>query len=294
MDRGNGLRQVFHEWRMNLAQRSDDKFGIELSTLGTGMGVIFGKEQGSLLRPHRLKAVRFEGGHIGKGNVIFGGKLPYLAVVTHIAFNVLLTVRAVTPDIANRERKQNGCGVLGSRVGDIFAQIPSKGVHCFHSSIRESDLFALLSEPFQAAAWLCSTKIAAVVVSELEQHVISGLHLPEHFVPGTLALKGTAAASGDGSIGDVDAGSVEEVGNVVSPSKIRLIARRRVARFNLLRSLRRQRALAAGWSSRHSRVRLVGRGLQHHHRKSFRFPDLAVHLESQVQVSSCTESRSAR
>lgn len=57
---------------MNLAQRSDDKFGIELSTLGAAMCVIFGREQGSPLRTHSLKAVRFKVGHIGKSDVIFG------------------------------------------------------------------------------------------------------------------------------------------------------------------------------------------------------------------------------
>ena len=61
-------------------------------------------------------------------------------------------------------------------------------------------------------------------MAHLEEDVVAGLHLGEDFVPGALVDEGSAAAAGVGSVGDVDAGGVEVVGEVIAPAEVGLVA----------------------------------------------------------------------
>ena len=65
---------------------------------------------------------------------------------------------------------------------------------------------------------------AAIVVAHLEEDEVAGFDFGEDFIPGALVDVGAAGASGAGAVGDVDACGVEDVGDVVAPAEVGLIA----------------------------------------------------------------------
>ena len=68
---------------------SDDyRFGVALSSLGAGVGVVDGEEGGGLFGAEGFEAVGLDGGHVDEGDVLVGGQLADVGVVAHVAFDL--------------------------------------------------------------------------------------------------------------------------------------------------------------------------------------------------------------
>ena len=94
----------------------------------------------------------------------------------------------------------------------------------FGAAVGQGDVFGLVAETFERASGLGAVEVAAVVVAHLEEDEVAGLDLGEDAVPGAFVDEGAAAAAGAGAVGDVDAGGVEVVGEVVAPAEVGLVA----------------------------------------------------------------------
>ena len=79
--------------------------------------------------------------------------------------------------------------------------------------ILPADAFA-----FAAGFEVGGERAAAVVVAPLEEDIVARLQLGHDAIPGAFVHVGACAAASDGAIGDVDAGGVEVVGEVVPPA----------------------------------------------------------------------------
>ena len=61
-------------------------------------------------------------------------------------------------------------------------------------------------------------------MAHLEEEEVAGLHLCEDFGPAAFVDVGARGAAGHGSVGDVDAGGVEEVSEVIAPAEVGAVA----------------------------------------------------------------------
>ena len=61
-------------------------------------------------------------------------------------------------------------------------------------------------------------------MAHLQEEEVAGFHFGEDFVPAAFVAEGAGGASGHGSVGDVDAGGVEEMGEVIAPAEVGSVA----------------------------------------------------------------------
>ena len=71
-----------------------------------------------------------------------------------------------------------------------------EGVHRFLVSIRQREFLALFAQPQQGSARPVLVRRAAIVVPELDQHIVAGFQFRPHLFPQTLRDEGAAAAPG--------------------------------------------------------------------------------------------------
>ena len=61
-------------------------------------------------------------------------------------------------------------------------------------------------------------------MAHLQEEEVTGLHLGEDLGPAAFVDVGAGGAAGHGAVGDVDAGGVEEVGEVIAPAEVGAVA----------------------------------------------------------------------
>ncbi len=142
------------------------------------------------------------------------------------------------PDVADGYGEEDGGGVFGAGVGDVFADVPAVGVDGLGGlagdgaggeGFGEGDVDGLVAEALDAAAVLGVfgygfRAAAAVVVAHLDEDVVAGLHLGEDVRPRGPRCSSCGSCGRRGAVGDVDFGGVEEGGEVVTPAQVGSVA----------------------------------------------------------------------
>ena len=228
--------EVRDERQEGVAEGDDYGFGVALGAFGAGVGVVDGEEERGFFGAEGFEAVGFDGGHVGVEDVHVLCELCDLGVVAHVALDAGGAVGIGLPDVSDGEGHQDGRGVFGAGVGDVLAHVPAVGVDGLcglagewagGEGLGEWVVGGFVAEAFVAGAGLgvsLRSGGAAVVVAHLDEDVVAGLHLGEDVVPEAFVVVAAGAAAGAGSVGDVDFGGVEVVGDVVAPAEVGLVA----------------------------------------------------------------------
>lgn len=221
---------------MGVAEGDGDGFGVALGSFGAGVGVVDGEEERGFLLAERVEAVGFNGGHVNDGDLLLRGELVLIVAETHIAFDVEDAVGIVDPDIADGDSEEERRGFFRTGVGDVSADVPAVGVDGFNAfagegaggeGLRRSVLDGLVADAFDAGAGFgvgLGMSGATVIVAHLDEDEVAGLHFGEDVGPEGFVVVAAGAAAGAGTVGDVDLGGVEVVGEVIAPAEVGLIA----------------------------------------------------------------------
>ena len=192
------------------------------------MGVIFGKERGGGGGAELFVGVGFKGAHVDELDVLLLGDLLEEGRIAHVAFDVRLAVGAGGPNIADGQGEECRGGTFGPGFVDVFAEVPAEGVDGFRGSGEGAgglgDGLGFIADAVEGASGFGAAEIAGVVVSHLKEEEVAGFHFGEDFVPAAFVEEGAGGTAGHGSVGDVDAGGVEEVGEVVAPAEVGSVA----------------------------------------------------------------------
>ena len=133
----------------------------------------------------------------------------HLAIPAAEGVVAALDMHAVGPLVARRQGDEDGRGALLAHVVNHLAQIPAEGVDHLVAHLAVG-LHAIdvggVGRAADLVAGLAVVNLAAdVVVAELYEHEVAGLHIVDDLVPAALAQIGAARASGLGAVlhGDV-------------------------------------------------------------------------------------------
>ena len=188
-------------------QAGDDERGVDLGAGGIGVGVVLREKWFHGVDAAALVVVGDEGSEVDErdtgGLGDFGGPRAPLAVGALDA--------ALAPFVSDGEREENRCGAFGLHVGDHLAQIRAEGADDLMFFGEEIvDFLRLVAEAADRTAGARGVvDRAGVVVAELNQHGVAGLHALEEFVPQPLGDEGAAAAAATGAIRDIDFFEIE-------------------------------------------------------------------------------------
>ena len=197
-------------------QAGDDELGVELRALVAGVGMIAGEEGLHGVFPHLLVAVGDQRRQVDERHPLRRCDLAGpLAIPSGAAFDASLL-----PDIADGQREQDGSRPLRLRVGDHLAEVPAEGVYDLMLLGEEVvDFLRLVAEPGERAARpALVVDRAAIVVTELDQDEIAGLHAFKQAVPEPLGDERPAAPPSAGEVDDLELRRVEERLEVLAPA----------------------------------------------------------------------------
>ena len=117
---------------------------------------------------------------------------------------------AVRPFVARRDAQEYGYAALLADVADELAQIPAVGIDdLIDASVGHEVDFAFVGRARNLGAERPLVDVAHVVVSELDDHIVTGLYAVVYPVPASLVEEGAGAAPGLSGVEDRDAGGVE-------------------------------------------------------------------------------------
>jgi hypothetical protein len=177
-----------------------------------------------------LIAIRDDAREIDEGHLPIARRAPGPAA---IGFPGRTFDTSVFPEIALREREENRRRALRARVGDHVSQVVTEGVHgLVFAGDDIVDLRVLVADPRNGAA--CAQRPArtgrflveraGIVVAELDDHEVAGLHVRQHLFPMSFRDEGAAAAAAARGVDHPQLRGIEERLQYRAPALLVLVA----------------------------------------------------------------------
>ena len=217
---GYGLsfwRQVIHQPKiLQCFQTGNDERSIQIRAFRAGVGVILRENRFDFIIAHFFIAIGNDVADIDVRNVFRLGNLsgPF-AILPHSAFYF-----AVSPNVAHGAGQQDGMGALGFGVGNKLLDVPAERMNQVGVTVRHFEFSGLVSNAGQVAARTACIWWAAVIMAELNEHIVPRFHVGENAVPKAFFQESSGAAAGAGTVSNVDFAQIEVAGKWVAPTAV--------------------------------------------------------------------------